>query len=526
VSVITGLNALGTVQKLMKESEAQGAIPLKDVTDFFDGYMSFFELGARLAAYRAIKQFKYEQLLADPNTPALATKNNMSLEQYAMQAAIIDAGAFTKNLANFEEVGRYGRVLGGLYMFFRAGATGAARTFDSLSPALRSWNAVKNTQPQGILDDPVALARAEKEHNRLQLRARIITGVLVGAGMGLYALSHAGAGDDDEGRNIIDTDDMSRWTRNLRIYVGKDPKTGKELMAQLPWGFGPGAFLAMGAQFGALATSPYVSLANITPNLINIALDSFLPLPISRVNPLQSPGLWLFDTLLPSEAKPLFENIVNTDGLGKDIRNELSRYSSPYTSGRNVPEFIVDATREIYKMSNGEIEIDPATTYFILNSYFDGITKIAQDGYNGLLTIMGSRNFDIERDLFPIDKFLSTKGDLDARTFEEARVVIEKNRPKLKTIEAIQDPDVLSNYYDKHADEIIAQKIYDEEVNAKLKPLQTEKKDIELNSAYDRKTRTELLKDNKMEQDAVKKLILMELEPFISNKVPNLSSKP
>jgi hypothetical protein len=450
----------------------------------------------------------------------------MSLEQYAMQAAIIDAGAFTKNLANFEEVGRYGRVLGGLYMFFRAGATGAARAFDSLSPAFRSWNAIKNTLPQGVLDDPVAMARAEKEHNRQQVRARIITGVLVGAGMGLYALSHAGAGDDDEGRNIIDTDDMTRWTRNLRFYVGKDPDTGKELMAQMPWGFGPGAFLAMGAQLGALATSPYVSLANITPNLINIALDSFLPLPISRINPLQSPALWLFDSLMPSEVKPLFENVVNTDGLGKDIRNELSRYSSPYTSGRNVPEFIVDATREIYKMSNGEIEIDPATTYFILNSYFDGITKIAQDGYNGLLTIMGSRNFDIERDLFPIDKFLSTKGDLDARTFEEARVVIEKNRPKLKTIEAIQDPDVLSNYYDKHADEIIAQKIYDEEVNAKLKPLQTEKKDIELNSAYDRKTRTELLKDNKMEQDAVKKLILMELEPFISNKVPNLSSKP
>jgi hypothetical protein len=526
VSVITGLNALGTVQKLMKESEAQGAIPLKDVTDFFDGYMSFFELGARLAAYRAIRQFKYEQFLADPNTPALATKNNMSLEQYAMQAAIIDAGAFTKNLANFEEVGRYGRVLGGLYMFFRAGATGAARAFDSLSPAFRSWNAIKNTLPQGVLDDPVAVARAEKEHNRQQVRARIITGVLVGAGMGLYALSHAGAGDDDEGRNIIDTDDMSRWTRNLRFYVGKDPDTGKELMAQMPWGFGPGAFLAMGAQLGALATSPYVSLANITPNLINIALDSFLPLPISRINPLQSPALWLFDSLMPSEVKPLFENVVNTDGLGKDIRNEMSRYSSPYTSGRNVPEVIVDATREIYKMSGGEIEIDPATTYFILNSYFDGITKIAQDGYNGLLTIMGSRNFDIERDLFPIDKFLSTKGDLDARTFEEARVVIEKNRPKLKTIEAIQDPDILSNYYDKHANEIVAQQIYDEEVNAKLKPLQTEKKDIELNSAYDRKTRTELLKDNKMEQDAVKKLILMELEPYLADKVPNLSSKP
>ena len=527
VSVITGLNALGTVQKLMKESGAEGKISdVKNITDFFDGYMSFFELGARLAAYRAIKQFKYEQLLADPNTPALATKNNMSLEQYAMQAAIIDAGAFTKNLANFEEVGRYGRVLGGLYMFFRAGATGAARTFDSLSPAFRSWNAIKNTLPQGILDDPVAMARAEKEHNRQQVRARVITGVLVGAGMGLYALSHAGAGDDDEGRNIIDTDDMSRWTRNLRFYVGKDPDTGKELMAQMPWGFGPGAFLAMGAQLGALATSPYVSLANITPNLINIALDSFLPLPISRINPLQSPALWLFDTIMPSEAKPLFENVVNTDGLGKDIRNELSRYSSPYTSGRNVPEFIVDATREIYKMSNGEIEINPATTYFILNSYFDGITKIAQDGYNGLLTIMGSRNFDIERDLFPIDKFLSTKGDLDARTFEEARVVIEKNRPKLKTIEAIQDPDILSNYYDKHANEIVAQQIYDEEVNAKLKPLQTEKKDIELNSAYDRKTRTELLKDNKMQQDAVMKLILMELEPYLADKVPNLSSKP
>ena len=43
----------------------------------------------------------------------------------------------TKNLANFEEVGKYGKQLGALYMFFRPAATGAVRAIESLAPAFR-----------------------------------------------------------------------------------------------------------------------------------------------------------------------------------------------------------------------------------------------------------------------------------------------------------------------------------------------------------------------------------------------------
>jgi hypothetical protein len=47
------------------------------------------------------------------------------------EAARIKATSYAKQLANFEEVGEWGKAMGAAFMFFRPSATGAVRAIRS-----------------------------------------------------------------------------------------------------------------------------------------------------------------------------------------------------------------------------------------------------------------------------------------------------------------------------------------------------------------------------------------------------------
>jgi hypothetical protein len=47
-----------------------------------------------------------------------------------------------------------------------------------------------------------------------------LLGVIMGVGFAAYMLAYLSAGDDDEERNKVGTDDMRRWVRALRINTG------------------------------------------------------------------------------------------------------------------------------------------------------------------------------------------------------------------------------------------------------------------------------------------------------------------
>jgi hypothetical protein len=42
---------------------------------------------------------------------------------------------------------------------------------------------------------------------------------LVGMGVAMYMMALMMAGEDEEGRNKVVTDDMARWTRNARFHI-------------------------------------------------------------------------------------------------------------------------------------------------------------------------------------------------------------------------------------------------------------------------------------------------------------------
>jgi hypothetical protein len=82
-----------------------------------------FELTSRSAAY------------------SIAKKNFLE-EGMTETAARTKAAAYAKNLANFEQVGEYGRGLGALFMFFRPSATGAVRAIEAALPAFQNVDKV------------------------------------------------------------------------------------------------------------------------------------------------------------------------------------------------------------------------------------------------------------------------------------------------------------------------------------------------------------------------------------------------
>ena len=147
--------------------------------------------------------------------------------------------------------------------------------------------------------------RALKIMKNRQASARKMVMGLAGMGMIMYWAAVMMAGDDDEGRNRVLTDDMARWTRYARFAI-----PGTDMFFQIPWGFGLGFFASAGAQIASVLSGRN-SIADAIGNTIPTFLDSFMPLPVSRISPVENFPAFVIDSALPSAARPFVEYMMN-----------------------------------------------------------------------------------------------------------------------------------------------------------------------------------------------------------------------
>jgi hypothetical protein len=224
-------------------------------------------------------------------------------------------------MANFEETGRSGRTIGAWFMFFRPASTGAVRAMKALAPAFNyaGEEEMKNffkgqAKEYGQELDDATADRMYQDYNSQRKNARVVLGVIMGVGFAAYMLAYLSAGDDDEERNKVGTDDMRRWVRALRINTGIEIG-GRDLVAQLSWGFGPGAFASAGSQIAGMVTGNQ-SFTDGVVNIADAALESFMPIQASRIPPTENPTGFLIDSITPSILKPFVQFTMNVDGLG------------------------------------------------------------------------------------------------------------------------------------------------------------------------------------------------------------------
>jgi len=490
VSYLQGLSAKGTFQNLQKDlNSSKPKKALAAMNGFFDVYADMFELSSRTAAYRI-------------------TRNKLLREdKLSDEAARTRAAAYVKNLANFEQVGEWGRGAGAMFMFFRPAATGAVRAIETLGPMIRSTDEAVMDLPPEVRKDAKAVAEFRKNHEKQRKAAQAMTLSLAGFGVGMYLLSMALSDDDDMGRNRTKTDDINRWARYARFHI-----PGLETPIQIPWGFGLGAFAASGAQIAAMATGQ-ASIKEGFSNTLSVMMDSFLPLPVSRINMFDNFPAWLMDSALPSAARPLFEWQMNIDALGREIyNNRQTRVGDAYTGGDNIPELYKSAARTLADVTNGAIDWSPNTLYFFANNYADGPMRLAQTGMNLSLLAAGEKAFNPKTDTILFDSFFGSASNYDAKQFSAIEKQIKDMERKLKMFES--NPEQYQKYVEANPMDEYLVKMYNEGVNGRLKEYREEANAIRKMPDLSPKDRNDALKNIVQMQNFEKRHMIDAFEMF------------
>jgi hypothetical protein len=408
-----------------------------------DTWNNMFEFTGRTAAYTIYKDRALAKNIKEGMSNVAGPQGQMSP---AERAAAVEAAAFVKNLANFEKVGEKGRELGAAYMFIRPAATGAVRAIEAVMPAFTREKYEEADLPPQIANDPVAKAKYIENFQKERMYAQIMVGALTGAGMALYFLSMLGAPDDEWGRNNTKTDNMEQWTRFARFHIPDEVSQqlglGKNVVFQIPWGFGLGAFAATGAQIAGMVTNN-VSIKEGLGNIVGtIMLDSFLPLPISKIPVTESPLNWFIDSTVPSVFRPLTEFMSNMNGIGQTINSASQRrMGEAFTGSDRIPEIYKDAAKWWFRATDGEGfagipgNISPNTIYFLANSYLDGISKIGEITYNWVNLDKGEKEFNPKNDIPLFGSFFGAKSNVDSRQYSKVEKKIKEIDKRLVSME-------------------------------------------------------------------------------------------
>jgi len=512
VSYLQGLGLKSNFIELHKSIGKSGIITkIDDLNKFVDTWTDMFEIASRGAAYGIVKQNMYMKNLA----------KGMS-EKDAMETAMVEAAAYTKNLANFEQVGEMGKMLGAFYMFFRPAATGAVRAIEALAPA---WpgsmeRAVFNL-PKSIKDDEAAVKTFKENYKEQQDNARVMTGALFGLGMIGYAMAYMTADDDDLGRNAVATDNMDQWTRYLRFHIPR--KITEEMglkvpvVIQIPWGFGLGAFAAAGAQIAAM-TSGHIPVTKALSNIFtSITLDSFIPIPISKMPATEMPLEFLLDSIAPSVTRPLLEFALNKNGMGQAIYNDQNRrMGDAYTGGDKIPELYKDVSRGVANSSidwfTGVIDVSPNTLYFLSNSYIDGIGRILETAYGMPDIVKGEKSFNPKTDLPLFGSFFGAKSNVDSREFSAVEKKIADMERKINMFSKA-DPMSAIRYDMKNPFDRMLVHSYNQQLNSHLNPLREQAKKIRLMDLPPN-TRDSMLKIINFQENLVKRNMIEQYKAY------------
>jgi hypothetical protein len=452
VSYLQGLSIKSNFESLQKELGRSGIVRKKEQLDkFIDIWTDMFELSSRSAAY------------------AITKRHEMSKGK-TEEAATVRAVAYAKNLANFEQVGDFGKTMGAFFMFYRPAATGAVRAIESVIPAFRTLEGALEGLPQNIKDDPKALKTYKENYAKRQSNARMTLLISTGAGVLAYTMAQMLADDDELGRNKVEADNMQQWTKYARFHLPKSLTGENDYIIQIPWGFGLGAFAAAGAQLAGAAAGKG-SMGDAMWNIATqISLDSFIPIPVSRMDASIDPLPFFLDSVMPSTLRPILEFVINKNGLGQEIYSDKNRrMGDAYTGSDRIPEIYRDLARELANITGGVIDWSPNTMYFLANSYLDGISKIGELGYSSLDLMRGNKSFDAKKDLPLVGSFIGAKSNFDSREFTKVEDQIKGLERKLNMFK--QDPEQYAKFVNNnpYAEILVSQ--YNRNVNGTLKRL-------------------------------------------------------
>ena len=500
-SYIHGISLKSNYTDLKKELGASGIIrTVEQLNKMLDLWTEMFELTSRSAAYSIAKQEYLRQ-------------------GYTLEEAITKAATFAKELANFELTGTRGGGMGSWFMFFKPSATGAVRAIEAAAPAFRDIANVEAGLPDKIRKNEKALADFKKDYAEKKLNAQLTTAGLVGLGMTVYMMAYMLAGDEegDDSRNPVANDSMEQWMRFGRFHIPKEFFGGEEdFVVQLPWGFGLGAFAAAGAQLAAVIGGRHTLQEALSNVAFQISLDSFVPLPVSRMKPSDDPLGFAVDSIMPSVLRPAIEWLINKNGLGHTIYNASNRtMGDAYTGGDKIPEIYKTASAALVEnefVGMGNVDISPNTLYFLANSYADGMAKIAELAYSFTQLADDKKAFVAKTDIPFLGSFIGSNSDVVTRDYSKVAEKVKELQRKLNNFE--KDPEMALKYFTIHPFDKDIVEVYNAASGGPLKDLQTAANETRRSTLLTPKEKTLELKYNKQMQSLIKEHLLTTFEAY------------
>jgi hypothetical protein len=484
-------------------------------TRLIDSWNNMFEFSSRAVAYSMYKQEALKKNIANGMSDKRGPEEQMSP---AEEAAATEAAAFVKNLANFEKVGEYGRELGAAYMFIRPSATGAVRAIEAVLPAFTSEAQERADMPPQIAKDEAAAERYMESFRQDRKNAQRMITALIGGGVFLWTMSMMMSPDDEWQRNSTKSDNMQQWTRFARFHIPNEVSEllglGKDVVFQIPWGFGLGAFASIGAQICGIGfgnTTFKEGMGNIVSSIL---ADSFLPLPISKIEVTESPMKWAVDSIMPTVFRPVVEYLMNTNGVGQAINSATTRrLGEAFTGGDRIPEVYKTLSKDIYRQSLGAIDMSPNTLYFFTNSYLDGISKMFLELPYSLTDLaQGEKTFNPKTDVPLFGSFFGAKTNVDSREYGKMEVKIKEMNQRLTTLEA-DSPELYAEYISKNP---LVPKIVDiyQTRQGDLNELRQKATEIRNMRYLSPKDRDSLLKITIMEQNFLKHMMVEDFKAY------------
>jgi len=484
-------------------------------TRLIDSWNNMFEFSSRAVAYSMYKKVALEKNIANGMSNKRGPEGQMSP---AEEAAATEAAAFVKNLANFEKVGEYGRELGAAYMFIRPSATGAVRAIEAVLPAFTTEAQERADMPPQIAKDEAAAERYMESFRQDRKNAQRMVTALIGGGMFLWTMSMMMSPDDEWERNSTKSDNMQQWTRFARFHIPNEVSEqlglGKDVVFQIPWGFGLGAFASIGAQICGIGfgnTTFKEGMGNIVSSIL---ADSFLPLPISKIEVTESPMKWAVDSIMPTVFRPVVEYLMNTNGVGQAINSATTRrLGEAFTGGDRIPEVYKTLSKDMYRQSLGAIDMSPNTLYFFTNSYLDGISKMFLELPYSLTDLaQGEKTFNPKTDVPLFGSFFGAKTNVDSREYGKMEVKIKEMSQRLTTLEA-DSPELYAEYISKNP---LVPRIVDiyQERQGDLNELRQKATELRNMKYLSPKDRDSLLKITTMEQNFLKHMMTEDFKAY------------
>jgi hypothetical protein len=301
---------------------------------------------------------------------------------------------------------------------------------------------------------------------------------------------------------------MSRWTRYLRL------PTMDEGFLQIPWGFGVSGLAALGAQSAALARGSS-TFKEFLGNSVEIGIDSFLPIPASRINPAENFGAWLLDSASPSALRPVVEYVLNVDAMGNPIYNSRTgKYADAYSGSTRPSEMHRAISQFIFDSTNGKADPSPDTIAFLLNNYADAPNHYLENAWNLYLTATGDKSFDAKKDTFVLRSFVGRNSNYDARKFAEAEKEIKELSRRLKTFEEFGTPEQVMRFYREHPNADLLVQTYNAGVNGELRKLQEDRKRIERDPSITPKQRKSEVDEIRLMENYIKKGLVEDFKAY------------